>query len=623
MDNPHCQDGPSNSRSPFHSPRSGQGAGGGKAPAHNLASSSMSGMSSRASPLGGGPGLNKTVAFSKPGNSGESPGAGSLTRMGPESTHRAGPRLRAEGLMVPPASDAATLRRQVAALQIDLEAHIDGEQRLQSINLQLRERLEVYMKQNHENVERAETELNTLHEDMEQTLELQRRLAQRATALEKEKKEIEAVLQRRVLEFENERTSLQTRIQSMGEDLRAKAEAQEKVNELQAELLSTLDVKAKLEERLETFAKETAFLKKRADDYSNELRDLILKEQLDQKLDKMGRKAVVRRAFINFQLGVSEQCIDRTHTVHAKKLYRHHCCKKIFYYLRMATQRASVIRRALDRHCKNTFNACWRIWKLSMIAKRMGVESLKQQAKARLFHSMHVWVAYIIRLRLNPERYLLAVAHWERKCLQNYFERWLRTLRHWRLGAKEEKLLTGKALRHFSRSLLRYCYDSWQDWLKTYAGPKRKKFAVVQAHINMMTMKQATAAWRCIVYVKWVRRMKFEEATELSKTSSMKRTISRWQQGLRTVKIDKMRSLQAIAFRATKMGRSVLKGWRNFLQYSVHMRIYNKMAFRHYLHKLSVKEEEGFQGCCTHKTEAYQAGKKDIGLVVGASGVEA
>jgi hypothetical protein len=40
-------------------------------------------------------------------------------------------------------------------------------------------RLELYMKQNHENVERAETELNTLHEDMEHTLELQRRLAQR------------------------------------------------------------------------------------------------------------------------------------------------------------------------------------------------------------------------------------------------------------------------------------------------------------------------------------------------------------------------------------------------------------------------------------------------------------
>ena len=56
---------------------------------------------------------------------------------------RIGPRLRAEGLMVPPASDAATLRRQVAALQIDLEAHIDGEHRLQTINQELRERYEL------------------------------------------------------------------------------------------------------------------------------------------------------------------------------------------------------------------------------------------------------------------------------------------------------------------------------------------------------------------------------------------------------------------------------------------------------------------------------------------------
>jgi len=45
------------------------------------------------------------------------------------------------------------------------------------------DRLELYMKQNHKNVQRAENELNTLHEDMEQTLELQRRLAQRYVAM--------------------------------------------------------------------------------------------------------------------------------------------------------------------------------------------------------------------------------------------------------------------------------------------------------------------------------------------------------------------------------------------------------------------------------------------------------
>jgi hypothetical protein len=176
---------------------------------------------------------------------------------------------------------------------------------------------------------------------------------------------------------------------------------------------------------------------------------------------------------------------------------------------------------------QNSFNACWTCWKLNLVANRMGINALKRRDTARLSHSMHVWVAYIIRLRLNPERYSIAVIHWDRKCLQNYFERWLRTLRHWRLGAKEEKLLMGKAMRHFSKSLLRYSYESWQDWLKTYAVPKRKKFAEVQAHINMMTMKQATAAWRCIVYVKWVRRMKFEEAIELSKSSCIKRTFAR------------------------------------------------------------------------------------------------
>jgi hypothetical protein len=46
---------------------------------------------------------------------------------------------------------------------------------------------------------------------------------------------------------------------------------------MQTELLSTLEVKAKLEDQLAAFEEETAFLKKKADDYSNELRDLILK----------------------------------------------------------------------------------------------------------------------------------------------------------------------------------------------------------------------------------------------------------------------------------------------------------------------------------------------------------
>ncbi|KAG0604409.1 hypothetical protein M758_10G169900 [Ceratodon purpureus] len=559
-----------------------------------IASSNMSGMSSRTSPLGS----NKTVAFSKPtstvihGESSLVPRMGLGFALPPpgqhQSTLRAGPRLRAEGLMVPPASDAATLRRQVAALQIDLEAHIDGEQRLQSINQQLRERLELYMKQNHENVERAESELNTLHEDMEQTLELQRRLAQRATALEKEKKEVENDLQRKVQEFENERITLQSRIKEIGEDLREKAEAQERVNQLQTELLSTLEVKAKLEDQLAAFEEETAFLKKKADDYSNELRDLILKEQLEQKLDRMGRRAVTRRAFINFEKGVREQCINRANAVHAVRHFRQHGCRKIFYYLRMASYRSCLIRRAFEKLSKASFQQCWRIWRLSTIARRRGAFSLRKQAAARVKNGMHSWIAYIIHLRLNPAQYVKAVDHWHRKCLEKCFGYWSWLVIQWRLPPKEEKHLTNKALRHYNKMVLHSYFLSWQDWLKAYAQPKRKKFATVQAHINKMTLKQAVAAWRCIIHVKWVRRMKYDEAEGVSKNSCKRRSFSRWQEAIRELKIIRLRSTQAMQYRNYRQAHLVFKCWRNFLQHLTHMRIYKQIAFRHYLHSLSV-----------------------------------
>ena len=89
-----------------------------------------------------GPGGSKSSS-SSPNQKGIMPNASAGSATQHHSILRIGPRLRAEGLMVPPASDAATLRRQVAALQIDLEAHIEGEQRLQKINQQLRERYDI------------------------------------------------------------------------------------------------------------------------------------------------------------------------------------------------------------------------------------------------------------------------------------------------------------------------------------------------------------------------------------------------------------------------------------------------------------------------------------------------
>eukprot|EP00854_Cymbomonas_tetramitiformis_P003293 gene3293-4147_t len=72
-----------------------------------------------------------------------------------------------------PPDDLLTLHDQVEALTDDLETHRAGESRLQSINMQLRQRLEEYQLQNKENVARAEAELTALQHDMEKTLRQQ------------------------------------------------------------------------------------------------------------------------------------------------------------------------------------------------------------------------------------------------------------------------------------------------------------------------------------------------------------------------------------------------------------------------------------------------------------------
>lgn len=444
------------------------------------------------------------------------------------------------------------------------------------------------MKQNHENVERAESELNTLHEDMEQTLELQRRLAQRATGLEKEKKDIENLLQVRVLEFECERTALQNRIQNMGEDLRTKAEAQEKVNHLQVELSSTLEVKAQLEEQLSKIAEETFFLEKKADDYSRELQELLSKEQWDQKLDRMGRRAMTRRAFSNYQNGVREQCIDRANMVRAISKHKHTGCKKVFYLLRMATCRSCILRQLNVAQCQAAFCTSWEKWKLSMVSERNYRIYLEKQSKRAVTNAMQAWMAYILHVRLSPERYVMALNYWHQRCLQNCFRKWLQVLRFWKFPPKEEKVHMEKASRHHIKtSLCRYLV-SWQGWLTTYARPKKLKFAVVQAHIDKMTMKQIVAAWRCMLHVKWVSRLKNDEATSFRKNWCLRRFSARWRQHTIEIKTFKLRNSQAMEYRAHRLKHLALQCWRNFMQHQMHMQIYKQMAFRQYLRSLAI-----------------------------------
>ncbi|XP_024530433.1 meiosis-specific nuclear structural protein 1-like [Selaginella moellendorffii] len=185
------------------------------------------------------------------------------------SMQKIGPRLRAEGLMAPPASDAATLRRQVAALQLDLESHVEGEKRLQGLNQQLRER---------------------------------------ASSLEKEKKELEQALRKCLEEFDLERSSLQSRITRLNDELREKSHSQARARAIQKH-------------------KETL-------------------------LDNCFRKSLLRRSLHNFKKAMQNQRLLSYYDIMAKEFVKYRSLKSGFSALRLATKRALKIREAHDRQAK-------------------------------------------------------------------------------------------------------------------------------------------------------------------------------------------------------------------------------------------------------------------------------
>ncbi|CAK9207461.1 unnamed protein product [Sphagnum troendelagicum] len=123
------------------------------------------------------------------------------------------PRLWDEGVMAPAASEAASLRHQVDALEVDLSAHISNEHHLFTINQQLCDRLA--MCSDELNGEKIEAQLKTLQNQIQESLQLLHHLSERNEALEKEKGDVQRMLQKHVEEFEIKRSSMQAEKRSL------------------------------------------------------------------------------------------------------------------------------------------------------------------------------------------------------------------------------------------------------------------------------------------------------------------------------------------------------------------------------------------------------------------------
>lgn len=595
--------------------RNGPGAGHGSALGTSNGGSTAGGG-------GGGGGINinsKSVVFSNKTspmdprsptastNPGAGRGVGGQGHPGVPLTLRGGavgPRLRAEGLMVPPASDAATLRRQVAALQLDLEAHIDGEMRLQSINNELRERLELYMKQNHENVERAENELNTLHEDMEQTLELQRRLAQRAQALEKEKKDMEAVLTRAADSYETERAILNNRLAEMSVEVGDKANAEAKIAFLEAELSTSTNLKDKLEERLQIITDEVLFLKAKQEEYTEEMHNLSKKDEIEKKIRSMANFCILRRNFFYLKEAVRDICIGRAHNMKARK---HYDSKLLFIgwrFFHLACGRSKLIKKKVielnHRILVNCFFAWVKMVQTSIMHKRNQIRQIKE----RLQRVLYSWEEYSMLVQSKPRKNHVATQHYSLHARGKVFRSWKMVIKSWSLSKEVEEKLSLAAQIHYEVHCKRKIVHHWKNWLKYHVRPQRKKLLKIQTHINKMTMKQAISAWQCIMRIRWMTRIKYDEARNFEKRWIYLRTLSRFKDALRVINFERRIKIQASQFRKKRKAIEVVKRWRLLVQEKQNLRLYHQVALQFYANQLSKKSLRAWTNAITiFKTE--------------------
>ncbi|KAJ7563277.1 hypothetical protein O6H91_03G104200 [Diphasiastrum complanatum] len=556
---------------------------GGRQAGASGASSNVSGLSSLNNPFATNvaPMLQKAAFSGKPAathdittNMNQSTGNFGTNKVtiGVHSLQKVGPRLRAEGNMIPPASDAATLRRQVAALQSDLEAHMESEQYLQSINQQLRERLELYMKQNHENVERAESELNTLHEDMEQTLELQQRLAQRASCLEKEKKDLEQALQNRLQEFEVERSSLQNQINNLSEDLKRRTDSQFRAKSLQAELECALIAKKKLEEELHGSCAEADALKLKTEEYCNELKELVAKEKRIELVDFCCRKSLLRRFFKRLKEAIKEQCLADVCEQAAASFSKRSSSKRGFQALRLATHRASQIRRAHNRHAKACLQDYFRAWWLATIAQQ------KYQGKLR---------------------------HRKQTCLCSAVAKWKMVVERGKLTQDEEKYLTNAATKHWRLYLSRRGWKCWSKWIKFVARPLKMKLQEFEEYLNKLSCRQTLAAWKSVISLKRVKTLKLEQASVQERSWQKRRTFMRWCEYAQAKKCQGVLLDKGLQLRKLNRRREVIRCWTTHVKMKGHMRISKGLAFRHYFKTIQSKAfSQWRQSVTQHQAEA-------------------
>eukprot|EP00898_Chlorokybus_atmophyticus_P005974 jgi/Chlat1/6378/Chrsp44S00450 len=401
-----------------------------------------------------------------------------------------------------PASDTLSLLQQVEALQKDLDLHMQGEARLQNINLQLRERLELFQKQNHENVERAEAELTNLHRHMDAALEVQRQLADKADQLERQKAAVAGDLQQRTMQWEHERMDWERRVKLTEEEalLRGQESVASKLAALEAENRAARAEEQRVREQVAKLEVKAEQAQKAAAEYSAELTRMVeetaRQERISRSVQRIGERSVQRRNLLRWRATVLLQKRRACSKLKAHEFLRHRSKRRTLQTLSIAAARSRRL-HYLHKVCSlRRSHTCWQAWKLHLMVQRRYREAVSRRRQDMLQRGQRRWRAYVVLRRLSAAKRAAAFQRSAHLQLKRCWRTWRAFTSQRRYAPSELASQLQRAYNHHERFTKKLLIHSWRWWLHNVARPRTGRHVYCERIYAHNTLRQALAHWR-------------------------------------------------------------------------------------------------------------------------------
>eukprot|EP01028_Stygiella_incarcerata_P009020 TRINITY_DN409_c0_g1_i2.p1 TRINITY_DN409_c0_g1~~TRINITY_DN409_c0_g1_i2.p1 ORF type:complete len:1763 (-),score=566.38 TRINITY_DN409_c0_g1_i2:291-5579(-) len=478
-------------------------------------------------------------------------------------------------ILVHDSEELESMRKQVEMLQTDIERRVEDEARLQRLNAQLRERLEMYQSQNRENIDKAEEELLSMQKELESAMEEQSNAKAEADIFRREKDALEKRLQAMEADWEKHTKEYAMRIGSLEKGLTGKdrdiitvhaerMKLEQDKEDLEKERQELSSEVTEMRERIRAAEEENNFLRQKAEEYMKEVNDLLRKEELEARADSLFHEKVTRKMFYRLKRAVEEHQIAKEKTDVSNTFFHFKVMQKCFRNWRIHTARECVCAAANDKRIASVGFRCLQSW-IILSRRARYIRSMENRRREKLMVAiLRSWIHWNRVRQYDKKRGAVAQGVVETSILRRYFGKLQRQLHRYEMDEEEEREKTVKAIEHNWLSAMRKMFSSWVSYVLVNCRKNLEDNHTALQFRKQCLAKRTLGVWK----TSFNREQQYHNASNTilsSRVISLKRECLRyWRYRMHVRMQDHAAREMAVSFHT----RTFLRRWMSFVETS-------------------------------------------------------